>query len=185
MDKKDFDPKTFFYLHDVNGDGFLDENEVESLFQKELDKLYDPNAPEDDQMERYEEMNRMREHVMKEIDKNDDRMVSLDEFVESTKRASYEKEEGWEDLEDNEQFSDEEFEKFQKEYHEKHGMPEEVHNEVPHQEVHQQQQQHQEQQPPVQQGHQQGPGQQPGQHIQPPQGQPIRQPEQHQQQPPS
>ena len=62
----------------------------------QLDKLYDPNAPEDDQMERYEEMNRMREHVMKEIDKNDDRMVSLDEFVESTKRASYEKEEGWE-----------------------------------------------------------------------------------------
>ena len=47
-------------------------------------------------MERYEEMNRMREHVIKEIDKNDDRMVSLDEFIESTKRASFEKDEGWE-----------------------------------------------------------------------------------------
>jgi len=62
----------------------------------QLDKLYDPNAPEDDQMERYEEMNRMREHVIKEIDKNDDRMVSLDEFIASTKKASFEKDEGWE-----------------------------------------------------------------------------------------
>ena len=62
----------------------------------QLDKLYDPDAEEDDQEERYEEMNRMREHVMAEIDKNKDRMVSLEEFVESTNRASFADDEPWE-----------------------------------------------------------------------------------------
>ena len=62
----------------------------------QLDKLYDPEAEEDDQLERYEEMNRMREHVMTEIDKNKDRMVSLEEFIESTNRASFDDDEPWE-----------------------------------------------------------------------------------------
>uniref|UniRef100_A0A8D0WJM8 Nucleobindin 2 n=1 Tax=Sus scrofa TaxID=9823 RepID=A0A8D0WJM8_PIG len=35
LDPNDFDPKTFFKLHDVNGDGFLDEQELEALFTKE------------------------------------------------------------------------------------------------------------------------------------------------------
>ncbi len=35
------------------------------LFNKELDKVYDPNAPEDDMREREEEMERMREHVFR------------------------------------------------------------------------------------------------------------------------
>ncbi len=60
-----------------------------------MDKLYDPNAPEDDMMERYEEMNRMREHVFNEIDKNNDKMVSLDEFVASTKDGAFDKDAGW------------------------------------------------------------------------------------------
>ncbi|VDI68176.1 nucleobindin [Mytilus galloprovincialis] len=46
MDRDNFDPKTFFMMHDINGDGFLDEEEIEALFQKELDQVYDPNAPE-------------------------------------------------------------------------------------------------------------------------------------------
>jgi len=45
----------------------LDQGELEALFQKELDKLYDPSRPEDDMRERQEEMARMREHVMKEV----------------------------------------------------------------------------------------------------------------------
>ena len=35
-----------------------------------MDKAYDPNAPEDDMKERAEESERMREHVLKETDKN-------------------------------------------------------------------------------------------------------------------
>ena len=47
-------------------------------------------------VERYEEMNRMREHVMKEVDKNQDRLISLDEFLDSTRQSDFKKDEGWE-----------------------------------------------------------------------------------------
>ena len=63
--RKDWDPKTFFAMHDLDGNGEWDENEVRILFRKELDKAYDPNNPEDDMKEREEEMERMREHVFK------------------------------------------------------------------------------------------------------------------------
>jgi nucleobindin len=46
-------------------------------------------------MERFEEMNRMREHVMNEVDKNHDKLISLEEFLESTKNADFKKDEGW------------------------------------------------------------------------------------------
>ena len=81
MDPQDFDPKTFFMMHDLDGNGQWDETEVRILFKKELDKVYDPNAPEDDMREREEEMERMREHVFKESDTNKDRMISYDEFL--------------------------------------------------------------------------------------------------------
>lgn len=45
--------------------------------------------------ERYEEMARMREHVMKELDKNGDKLVSLEEFMEYTKSEDFNKDEGW------------------------------------------------------------------------------------------
>ena len=61
----------------------------------QLNKVYDPNAPEDDMIERYEEMNRMREHVINEIDKNKDKLISWQEFLDSTKTAEFEKDEGW------------------------------------------------------------------------------------------
>uniref|UniRef100_A0A2K5IR65 EF-hand domain-containing protein n=1 Tax=Colobus angolensis palliatus TaxID=336983 RepID=A0A2K5IR65_COLAP len=66
LDPNDFDPKTFFKLHDVNSDGFLDEQELEALFTKELEKVYDPKNEEDDMVEMEEERLRMREHVMNE-----------------------------------------------------------------------------------------------------------------------
>lgn len=56
MDKEDFDPKTFFAMHDMNGDKYLDRGELESLFQRELDKVYEPGHPEDDPREREEEV---------------------------------------------------------------------------------------------------------------------------------
>ena len=37
--------------------------------------MYDPNAPEDDMTERYEEMERMREHVFQESDINRDNLI--------------------------------------------------------------------------------------------------------------
>ena len=65
MPAEEFDPKTFFALHDLDGNGFWDQDEVRVLFAKELEKVYDPDAPEDDMREREEEMERMREHVFK------------------------------------------------------------------------------------------------------------------------
>lgn len=62
----------FFFL-DVDGNGFWDQTEVKALFIKELDKMYQAGAPEDDMRERAEELERMREHVFRETDRNGDR----------------------------------------------------------------------------------------------------------------
>lgn len=56
----------------MDGNGAWDQNEVKTLFLKELDKMYQAGAPEDDMRERVEEMERMREHVFGEADKNKD-----------------------------------------------------------------------------------------------------------------
>merc|ERR1711976_833057 len=108
MRPEDWNPKTFFAMHDLNGDNQWDEDEIRVLFRKELDKVYDPNEPEDDMREREEEMERMREHVFKESDTNKDRLISYDEFMAETKRDEFEQDPGWETMdqeEDNEIFS--------------------------------------------------------------------------------
>lgn len=114
MDPVDFEPKTFFKMHDSNGDGFLDETELEALFTKELEKVYNPENEEDDMVEMEEERLRMREHVMKEIDANKDRLVSLDEFMMSTKRDDFKEKEEWETLEQRSQFTEEELKEFER-----------------------------------------------------------------------
>uniref|UniRef100_A0A673MJB6 Nucleobindin-2-like n=1 Tax=Sinocyclocheilus rhinocerous TaxID=307959 RepID=A0A673MJB6_9TELE len=96
LDPNEFDPKTFFNLHDTNGDGYFDEQELEALFTKELEKVYDPTHEEDDMMEMEEERLRMREHVMNEVDTNRDRLVSRDEFITATNRKEFLEPDGWE-----------------------------------------------------------------------------------------
>jgi len=101
-------------MHDLNGDGFWEEDELKVLFQKELDKAYDPNAPEDDMKERMEESERMREHVLKESDRNKDRLISLEEFLTQTKEDEFNKHEDWEGLDEEEpEYSDDEFKQFE------------------------------------------------------------------------
>lgn len=77
-----------------------------------MDKIFNKTDPEYDPAEREEEMNRMREHVFKEIDTDKDRMVSLDEFIAATKQRDFEKNEEWKSLEDEPQFDQKEFENF-------------------------------------------------------------------------
>lgn len=36
LEADQFNPKTFFQLHDVNSDGFLDEGEIEAIMIKEV-----------------------------------------------------------------------------------------------------------------------------------------------------
>ncbi|KAF2360844.1 EF-hand domain pair [Trinorchestia longiramus] len=113
MNKEEFNPKTFFHLHDLDGNGHWDENEVKALFLKELEKAYDPNATEDDLMERDEEMERMREHIFAEADTNDDDLISFDEFLEQTRRNEFERDEGWQTLDEQELYSQQEYEQYQ------------------------------------------------------------------------
>ncbi|XP_012279322.1 nucleobindin-2 isoform X2 [Orussus abietinus] len=114
MDGQDFDPKTFFYLHDLDSNGVWDENEVKTLFLKELDKMYAQGAPEDDLRERVEEMERMREHVFKEADINGDGLISWLEFLEQTKKPEFQKDPGWEPLDQQQLYSTQEYEAFER-----------------------------------------------------------------------
>ncbi|XP_050991001.1 nucleobindin-2b [Labeo rohita] len=113
LDPNDFDPKTFFNLHDTNGDGYFDEQELEALFTKELEKIYDPTHEEDDMVEMEEERLRMREHVMNEVDTNKDRLVSLDEFITATNRKEFLEPDGWETLEQNPIYTEDELREFE------------------------------------------------------------------------
>lgn len=113
LDPNDFDPKTFFKLHDVNADGFLDEQELEALFTKELEKVYDPKNEEDDMIEMEEERLRMREHVMNEVDINKDRLVTLEEFMRVTQKKEFLEPESWETLDQQQIFTEEELKEFE------------------------------------------------------------------------
>lgn len=113
LDPNDFDPKTFFKLHDVNNDGFLDEQELEALFTKELEKVYDPRNAEDDMIEMEEERLRMREHVMNEIDSNRDRLVTLEEFLRATEKKEFLEPDNWETLDKQQLFTEEELKEYE------------------------------------------------------------------------
>ncbi|KAF6105190.1 hypothetical protein HJG60_014109 [Phyllostomus discolor] len=90
LDPNDFGPKTFFKLHDVSNDGFLDEQELEALFTKELEKVYDPRNEDDDM-----------------VDSNKDRLVTLEEFLKATEKKEFLEPDSWETL-DQQQFLTEE-----------------------------------------------------------------------------
>uniref|UniRef100_A0A1W7RF79 Nucleobindin-2-like protein n=1 Tax=Agkistrodon contortrix contortrix TaxID=8713 RepID=A0A1W7RF79_AGKCO len=113
LDPNDFDPKTFFKLHDVNADGFLDEQELEALFTKELEKVYDSRNEEDDMVEMEEERLRMREHVMNEVDINKDRLVTLEEFMRATEKREFLEPESWETLDQQQVFTEEDLKEFE------------------------------------------------------------------------
>ncbi|XP_077413886.1 nucleobindin-1 isoform X2 [Vanacampus margaritifer] len=119
LDPKEFNPKTFFKLHDTNEDGVLDEQELEALFTKELEKVYDPKNEEDDMMEMEEERLRMREHIMKNVDTNKDRLVSLDEFLKSTEKKEFNTPKEWETLDAKPAYTEEELQRFEAEIRDK------------------------------------------------------------------
>ncbi|XP_014483577.1 PREDICTED: nucleobindin-2 isoform X2 [Dinoponera quadriceps] len=114
MENQEFNPKTFFYLHDLDGNGFWDQDEVKALFLKELDKIYNEGAPEDDIYERREEMERMREHVFNEADLNHDGLISYQEFLEQTKKPDFQRDEGWQGLDEQQIYSQQEYEAYER-----------------------------------------------------------------------
>lgn len=114
LPKQEFDPKTFFALHDLDSNGYWDPQEVRQLLKIEISKLYDPNNPEDDPNEMEEEYERMREHIYKEIDADHDGLISLQEFLEYSKKPDFRQDHGWEDVKKKEVFSQKDYEDYLK-----------------------------------------------------------------------
>ncbi|XP_048263302.1 nucleobindin-2 [Bombus terrestris] len=114
MESEEFNPRTFFFFHDIDGNGVWDQDEVKALFLKELDKLYAQGAPQEDLLKRAEEMERMREHVFNEADLNKDGLISYEEFLEQTKKPNFQQDEGWQGLDEQQIYTQEEFEAFER-----------------------------------------------------------------------
>lgn len=98
----------------MDGNGYWDEPEVKALFIKELDKVYKAGSPDADMNERAEEMERMREHVFNETDTNKDRLISLKEFIEQTERDEYNRDPEWQTLDEQPQYTHEEYLEFER-----------------------------------------------------------------------
>jgi len=112
MDKESYNPRAFFSLHDLNNDGFWNQEEIEALFQVELEKI-----PNDDPKEKIEEMHRMREHMVKQMDANGDHLISLQEFLKDGEAQNENiQDPGWGDLGNQRIYTSEELVKFEKEY---------------------------------------------------------------------
>uniref|UniRef100_A0A0B6ZDV2 EF-hand domain-containing protein n=1 Tax=Arion vulgaris TaxID=1028688 RepID=A0A0B6ZDV2_9EUPU len=113
LEDQQFNPKTFFYTHDLNGDMSWNVEEVDAVLQLELDKIYDSGkTDEDDPIEREEEMNRMREHIFNEMDTDKNWSISIEEFLHYTGKAGekpeFEKDDGWKTVDEETAFTDEE-----------------------------------------------------------------------------
>uniref|UniRef100_A0A8C2WGK2 Nucleobindin-1 n=1 Tax=Cyclopterus lumpus TaxID=8103 RepID=A0A8C2WGK2_CYCLU len=88
LDPQEFNPKTFFKLHDTNEDGVLDEQELEALFTKEVKK------PKTRLMRLY-------------------RLVTLEEFLKSTEKKEFSNPKEWETLETSPLYTEEELQRFE------------------------------------------------------------------------
>jgi len=112
FDRDSFNPKTFFKMHDLNGDNEWDVFELEAIFEKEVEELFEGLDDIDDE-EKMEEVSRMREHVTDHMDTNQDGFVQLSEFLEYAKGKDFDSEDPW-DAVFSDSFDDEEFEEFER-----------------------------------------------------------------------
>uniref|UniRef100_A0A0R3RLY6 EF-hand domain-containing protein n=1 Tax=Elaeophora elaphi TaxID=1147741 RepID=A0A0R3RLY6_9BILA len=119
LDKDTYDPTTLFGLHDRNNDGYWSYDELNTIFLPEIEKL---NNFSD--LERLEELYRMRDHVMKQMDTDGDHRVSLAEFLADREAQEEKPDQGWEDISNKEQYTKEELEIFEKEYAKQQGWGE-------------------------------------------------------------
>ncbi|XP_011605346.2 nucleobindin-2-like isoform X1 [Takifugu rubripes] len=119
LDPDDFNSKTFFKLHDNNGDGFLDETELEALFNKELEKFYD-DTTEDNAIQMEVERMQMRNHVFAEVDTNKDRVISFSEFMESVNSNAFAQNKEWETIDQNPVYTEEELKEFEQKLAKEH-----------------------------------------------------------------
>ncbi|UXI22025.1 Aminopeptidase N precursor [Sarcoptes scabiei] len=115
LPKQEFDPKVFYQMHDINGDGFLDQEEVEALLGLEVKKLYNEKDSTYDRNEMMEEYHRMREQMYQEIDANHDGLISRKEFLDYTKNEDFNKDEEWKGIEEEPVYTPEELKRYEQE----------------------------------------------------------------------
>uniref|UniRef100_A0A5S6QH06 EF-hand domain-containing protein n=1 Tax=Trichuris muris TaxID=70415 RepID=A0A5S6QH06_TRIMR len=118
LPKESFDMKTFFRLHDTNSDGYLDALELEALFQNELDRVYDRKTQF---QEREEELTRMRRHVMEEMDKDGNRLISLSEFLGEEKSPDFNSDSDWSVMNPDDAFNENELRSYEAVWEKEHG----------------------------------------------------------------
>jgi len=108
LDPESFDARTIFKLHDKDGNGYLDEFEVETFFLLDLEKRYPDEDPDTDHMEKDEEMERMREGA-RDVDTDGDGLISLAELLAFEKSSKYKEDVEYKPLTDERDFTEEEF----------------------------------------------------------------------------
>ena len=114
LDPESYDAKTIFKLHDKDGDGYLDEYEVETFFLLDREKGYPEKDPETDLLERDEEMQRMRESA-RDIDTDGDGLISLAELLTFEQSDHFKKDEEYKPLGDEHDFTEDEFAEYRRE----------------------------------------------------------------------
>jgi len=112
LPKDEFDPKTFFALHDLDGNGLLDTREVELVLKSEYEKSFTDKDKPEVKEERRQEMLRMREHIYNSVDKNKDMMIDLAEFIGTLET---EKEEKWDEQSEDYDYDEDDFKEFENE----------------------------------------------------------------------
>uniref|UniRef100_A0A8D3C7U3 Nucleobindin 1 n=1 Tax=Scophthalmus maximus TaxID=52904 RepID=A0A8D3C7U3_SCOMX len=106
LDPQEFNPKTFFKLH--GGHQLF-------LFSFLFFFFFKIPLPFFILTQRL----RMREHVMKNVDANQDRLVSLEEFLKSTEKKEFSNPREWETLDAKPAYTDEELQRFEAELRDK------------------------------------------------------------------
>lgn len=78
LPKNEYNPRTYFSLHDLDSDGYLDEDEVMTILEGEFDESYDRKL--EDPEEKSREMDKMYEHIYQTVDLDKDGLISFEEF---------------------------------------------------------------------------------------------------------
>eukprot|EP01135_Chromosphaera_perkinsii_P008118 Nk52_evm34s1129 gene=Nk52_evmTU34s1129 len=83
MGNDDYDVHSFFFIHDVDKDGFLDEQELMHILGTEFGTEDIDNLDE----ETRKDFDEFLETVYKEVDVNGDKKISYEEYLGSERRA--------------------------------------------------------------------------------------------------
>ncbi|TNN15394.1 Nucleobindin-1 isoform 1 [Schistosoma japonicum] len=85
LDRESFNPRTLFADIDLDGDGYLNVNEIEAFLQREIEKVYNPEDPDFDPWEEKYDQIKMRQKFMERFDTDKDYFISREEFLKNVK----------------------------------------------------------------------------------------------------